>query len=475
MSRHALLAAEHPTVHVGAPYSAGLVWPNSYATGMASLGFLWAYEQLNRPGIVCCERYFADPALLVPGRLPSSLESGMALAACDVIAVSISYELDIANLVRLLVDSDIQPLREHRDDDDPLLIIGGPLTRSNYQPLLAIADVVVAGDGEPAMAALVESVGRGCVHKHDLVPALQEVPGVVKGGISSPTACHLASADLLPVVAPMVSANASLGDLLLVEVSRGCPKNCTFCLGRQGSAPLRLADMERVLNSLPPWAPGIGIIGAALGFVPGLERLLQWAADNDKRAGISSLRADRVDLEVARLLKQCGSETITVAADGPSQRLRDAISKDVTEADLVACAGHTANAGLNAMKMYVMLGLPGETDDDIVELAGLCNQLNATVPLLLGVSLFVPKRETPLADAPFVPVKELSRRVKLLHRECSGGVRVGRVSPREAALQYLLSHATEADGPAVVQAATAGGSFADYRAAFGPRLKALLR
>jgi len=440
---------------------------------MASLGFLWAYDALNVPDIVLCERFFADPPTFPAGRAPVSLERGRALADCDVVAVSISYEPDIVNLVRILAAADIPPLVDERGDDHPFVIIGGPLARANHLPLLAMADAVVLGDGEAAVQALVHAFDRGCTDRNSLCAALQGKGGVAtkSGGADR---CFNAESGVLPVVSRVVTPNSSLPGLQLVEVSRGCPKACTFCIGRSDSTPPRQADVDDVLAAIDTRAPGIGIIGAALGFYPGLPRLLEWAARAGRRAGVSSLRAERVNLDVARLLKATGAEVLTVAADGPSERLRRSILKQVTEADLVRCAELARKAGLNAMKVYVMVGLPGERDQDILELATLVNRLNRIIPVVLSQSVFVPKKGTPLAQSRFGPVSTVSSRLNLLRKECSGGVRLGRVSPREAAIQYLISHADSADGEALVRASLAGGKFGDFRREFPDRIKRLL-
>jgi radical SAM superfamily enzyme YgiQ (UPF0313 family) len=263
--------------------------------------------------------------------------------------------------------------------------------------------------------------------------------------------------------------------MTLVEVSRGCPKGCTFCLGRRDNAPLRMASADQVLAAVPPDTPGLGLIGAAISFHPELKRMLEWAARNGKRAGVSSLRADRLDRETVDLLKACGSEVLTVAADAASERLRAAVLKDVTEEDVIRAASMARQAGLHALKLYMMIGLPGEDDEDVAELAGLLNRLNAMVPVVLSLAVFVPKKRTPLAQAAFGPADEAARRIALLKKRCSGGIRFGNVSPRQAALECLLSHATVEDGALIAQAARDGADLAAMRKAFGVRLDRLLR
>ena len=454
--------------------SVALLWPNSYETGMASLGFLWAYESFNRRGDVTCERAFAGEPTWKPGQQPRSFERNRPISTFDLIAVSISYELDLLNLIQLLLDAGIPPLAGERHPSDPPVVIGGPLTRANSEVLLAFADVVVRGDGEEAMGGMQNLLISQTLDKAEFIAGVSGLAGVLTGDNPDGGPCN-SPASVLPVNAPLYTPNSSLPGLHLVEVSRGCPKACTFCLGRAENSPLRLATFEDIVSGLPDKAPGIGIIGAALGFHPQLKQIIEWAAQREKTVGISSLRAERTDRETVELLRKTGSEVLTVAADGASARLRQEICKDIDKDDLIRCAELARDCDLHAMKLYLMVGLPGENQEDLEEFADLANELNCIIPLLVSLSIFVPKKDTPLEQAPFGPANEVSRRIKTLYRESSGGIRYGRISPKEAAIQCLISQASAADGPALVRAASRGGKLAHFRNEFPDRVGTLTR
>ena len=441
---------------------------------MASLGYLWLLDRLNESKVVRGERFFFGAPTLTPGREPESLESATPLRVCDLIAVSLSYELDVLNLIRILEEADIPPLACDREAEHPLVLIGGPLTRANIELLRPFGDAVVHGDGEPAMDALLESLRGGTTTKEGWLSVLKDAPGVVIGD-GDPGVAHCAGAEVLPVVSPMLAPECSLGNLLLVEVSRGCPQSCHFCIGRRQNSAMRWADTDTLLSKIPEWAPGLGIIGAAVSYHPGLKEMLRFAAQRELPVGLSSLRADKADAEIMGLLARTGSSVLTIAADGPSQAVRDRIEKRITEEDLLKAAALAGEAGLKSLKLYAIYGFPGETDDDLMELASLANTMNRSLPVTLSVNVLIPKKETPLESAPFVTVKEANRRFSVLKRNLSGGVRLNAESPKEAAMQTLLSHATRDDAPKLVELAHTRASAADWRAVFGERFRTLER
>jgi len=235
-----------------------------------------------------------------------------------------------------------------------------------------------------------------------------------------------------------------------------------------------MAPFDDIVYRVPDNEAGVGIIGAALGYHPRLKDIIDWAAQRELKVGISSMRAEKIDREMVELLKRTGSEVLTVAADGASAKLRAEIKKDIEEEDLLRAAELALDCGLHAMKLYLMVGLPGETQEDLEEFADLANELNAIIPLLVSLSVFVPKKGTPLGEACFGPANVVSRRIKTLYRESSGGIRYGRISPKEAAIQALISSASPEDGAALVRASLRGGKVAHFRNEF-PAMARLMR
>ncbi len=406
------LAAERGAIFKDAPIRITLAYPNTYAVGMTSLGFQTAYRFFNAEPDVVAERVFLEE---LPGPL-RTYESGRRPAEGQFFAVSIAYELDLVNLVRLLLRSGLTPLREERDPEEPFVLIGGPLTSSNPWPLAPFADVILIGDGEETIPLLIEAY-RQATSKDAFLELIEGLPGVFLPDRME-VEPHWATArpETLPARAQMITPNAEFSDTFLIEVERGCPRPCTFCLARVMYGPTRNVPLDRVLEAIPEDAPKVGLIGAALTDYPWVKPLARALVERGQRFSFSSIRADRVDLELATLMREGGLQSFTFAADGPSQRLRELLKKQIRTEDLIRAAEVAREAGFRSFKLYQMIGLPTETDADIEEMIELTLELSRYARVVLGISPFVPKRHTPHFADRFAGIKVVERRLKKIER-----------------------------------------------------------
>ena len=466
--RREFLADEHGLSPAGGDVRVGLVWPAAYETGMANLGFHWAWDAFRRGG-ADVQRYFAkvgsvrfDTPEVGP---PLSLEAGLPLGDREVVAISIAAEADLGSLVRMLDAARIPPLRADRKGG-PALIAGGPLTRSNPALLLPIADVVVWGDGEPAMERLVDALANGVVTGPALREAMAGAPGVLLDALPDVWSPAVAEG-VLPVVARVTTRRSAFPGMRLVEPVRGCPRACTFCVCSGRAAPFRHVDASRVLAAIPEDDGRVGLVGAGIGDWPDLTRTVSALADRDVTVGVSSLRVDRLDPELLDALVRGGTQTVTLALDGASDRLRTLIRKGVTGERFLHAVEACRDADVHGIKVYAMLGLPGEEDEDVDALAAVLSEAAARASMTLALSPFVPKRGTPLAGAAFTPLQVLAARLDRLRRGLPKGVRLSQVSPREAWVEYALSRAGAEDSDGILAAARAGGRFRDWRRVFG--------
>ena len=446
------LDLEQGTIFKDAPLRVTLAYANTYAVGMSSLGFQVVYRLFNQEPEFACERAFLEDAVLArPGDL-LTYESGRRAGDCHIFGISVAFELDLVNIVRLLEAAGLPALRSERETDGPLVMIGGPLTSSNPHPLRPFADVILVGDGEEMVPRIAEAY-REAEDRRDFLDLIEGMPGIFLPDRETVDP-HWATVpiDVLPVYAQIVTPGAELANMFLVEVERGCPRPCTFCLARVMYGPTRNADPERVLSAVPDGVRKVGLIGAALSDYPHIKYLGRELAERGVRVSVSSIRADRVDHELAQILRDGGLRTFTVAADGPSERLRLLLRKQITREHLIHAAEIARDVGFKGLKLYEMIGLPTETDADIDEMIELVLELAVIVPVVLGISPFVPKRHTLHFDDTFAGIKTINGRLKRIQkvlRKHAPRVEVRNTSARWAWVEAVIARG----GPEVGRAA----------------------
>lgn len=468
------LDAEVGTLFKQAELPVALVYPSPYHVGMSSLGFQTIYRELNALPGVAAERAFlpdeADAAQRT-GEPLMTYETARPVGDFPVVAFSLAYELELAGLVQCLDRAGIPAFAEERRATDgtrptPLVIVGGPLTFSNPVPAGPFADVIVMGEGEAIVGELIAAI-RQEPNRAALLAGLAKLPGfyVPTHHGESPPPIVAAPHDRLPAYSQIRTPHTELSNMFLVEPERGCHRGCTYCVMRRSTnGGMRLFEPARVLAKVPPDAPRVGLVGAAVTDHPRLPEILRSLVDTGREVGISSLRADRLDDELVGLLKRGGYRTLTTAADGASERLRDAIARKTHERHLMAAAELVRRHGLVQLKLYMMLGLPGETDDDIDELGRFALELSRAAPkVALGIAPFVAKRNTPLDRAPFAPQALIEERLARLRTRVKGRVELRSTSARWAWVEYRLAQGGFAAGRAAAAAARDGGRFSAWR------------
>lgn len=226
---------------------------------------------------------------------------------------------------------------------------------------------------------------------------------------------------------------------------------------------------EHVLELIPDEARRVGLVGAAVTDHPRIVELLRTLVDSGREVGISSLRADRLTDELVGLLARGGARTLTTASDGASERLRKAIDRKTDEKALLEAARLARKHGFRQLKLYMMVGLPGETEDDIDELIRFGTEVSKIVPLAYGVAPFVAKRNTPMDGAPFEAIASIERKLDRLRKGLRGRAEIRPASARWAWVEYMLAQSGEEAGLAALEAWRAGGAFADWKRAFRNR------
>src|SRR5262249_42501492 len=270
---------------------------------------------------------------------------------------------------------------------------------------------------------------------------LAETPGfLVPGRGGERYATARASDRLLPARSQIVTPNTELRSMFLIEPERGCSRGCHYCVMRRTTnGGMRTVPPEQVLSLIPEQARRVGLVGAAVTDHPRITELLRTIASSGREVGVSSLRADRLNLELVEALKQGGARVLTVASDGASQRMRDLVDRKHSEEQIVRAAQLGRAAGMERLKVYDMVGLPLEGDADIDEMIRFTAELSRILPVALGVAPFVAKRNTPLDGSPFAGIEEIDRKLDRLRRGLRGKAVVRPTSARWAWVEYMLA------------------------------------
>ncbi len=373
-----------------------LAFPNTYWVGMSSLGFQTVYRLFNDLEDVVCERVFLPPKQELREQLASgarllTVESQTPVADFDVLAFSVSFEWDYTNIVTLLRLAGVPVRASARSERNPLVVIGGAVTFVNPEPLAPFADVIAAGEGEVLIPDLIdvlredlprdEQYARLATRRGFYVPHLYDVhytsDGTIarfepRAGDGAPAVVKKAavkSADRLdPPATSIFTPDTEFGSRFLIEVVRGCANLCRFCWAGYNYLPVRAFSADRILElaaAARRYSSRAGLVSIALCDHPEIERILTGLLELGYSISPASLRLDDLTDNIVRLLRQSGEKSITIAPESGSDRLRRVINKTVTNEEILEATEVIFANGIENLKLYYMIGLPTETDDDL--------------------------------------------------------------------------------------------------------------
>jgi radical SAM superfamily enzyme YgiQ (UPF0313 family) len=460
-----------------------LAFPNTYWVGMSNLGFQTIYRLFNAEPDVVCERFFLPPkqelAELCRARAPLlTLESQTPVQDFDVIAFSVSFEWDYVNVLTLLRMAGVPVHAADRTSRHPLVLVGGAVTFVNPEPLAPFADVIAAGEGEE----LVPRLGRAftaAATRADLlrllsrergfyVPSFYEPVHAADGSLAGyrsigedtpPAPVRKAAVKLTDALDPPATSiftpDTEFGSRFLVEVVRGCANLCRFCWAGYNYLPVRPFPTDRILHLAEQarrHASKAGLVSIALCDHPDIERILARLLELGYSISPASLRLDDLTEPIVRILRASGERGITIAPETGSDRLRRVINKTVTNDEILERAELIFASGMENLKLYYMVGLPTETDEDLVAIRDLTIALRDRMMkyarpkghigrIVASVNPLIPKPGTAYQWLPMQDPTAIDQKIRRLRSLTSGldNVYFNIKSERHSYFQALLS------------------------------------
>lgn len=434
-----------------------LLYPNTYYIGMSNLGFQTIYSLLNSYNNIVCERVFWDG----DGR---SIESGHPLDDFAVLAFSISYELDYFNVVEMLKLSTTPLYSADRNDSHPLVIAGGPCIIANPEPLSPFFDCFAIGEGEAILPSMLDVITEGIGGDRDeMLRSLSLLGGVYVPGLApgKPVSRQWTrNIDDFATTSVILTHQTELSDMFLIEVARGCRWGCRFCLAGFLFRPFRFRSLSSLLNQAERGLrekKRVGILGASPFDHPELEELVSRLQQMGADISISSMRIRPLSRVALRGLVESGTQTLSLAPEAGSERLRKIINKGVSEKDIIEAIGWIAPHPPRQIKLYFMIGLPTETEDDIDEIIKLTLSLKRCLDrrqggshLTLTIEPFVPKAGTPFQWLPMESAKILAQRLTTLRNSLEPkGIAIRSESVAWSIVQGVLSRGDRSLAPAL--------------------------
>jgi len=477
------------------PINVALVFPNTYSMGMSNLGFHSIYRQINSRDDALCHRAFLpeDPNT----EFINTLEGDKPISEYDLVGFSVSFELDYINIIKILESARIPVFSQDRKS--PLVMAGGPAATFNPEPLSPFVDFFVIGEGEEIIHEVLEEYGKFQDRdKQEILEALAQIRGVyvpslyeisydkqgriqdirrensapakvAKGWVKDLNKYNTESVILTPYT--------EFKDMFLMELSRGCGRNCRFCMAGYCYRVPRHRSLDKVLERAEfgsKYKDKIGLVGAAVSDYPYIDQLAERLVENNIKFSVSSLRADTLRQPLIHGLAFSGHKTLTIAPEAGSEKLRRIINKGITDEHVINSAKLAHKYGVNNLKLYYIIGLPGETEDDLKEMVGFLISLkeymkdigNKSGSLTISVNPFIPKPFTPFQWLGMEDVTLLNGKINFLQNHLKPkGIKVIFESPRLSEIQAALARGDRQMGLLLYDIYKKGGTASAFRKA----------
>ena len=485
------------TVNPHAGQKVAIVYPNTYFVGMSNLGLHIIYEEINLRNDSVCERIFLPEKKELEAydktKTPlMSVETQRPMHQFDVVAFDVTFEMDYFNIPLMLRHGRVPIMGKDRTEFDPIVIAGGPCATFNPEPFADFIDAFIIGEGEGIVSRVLDIIRDGKLEGLDRCAILRQLanePGVYVPYLYVPIyseegefkGYHIAEGvpktikrhfEMLTSGGETVVATnyTEFGAMYIIEVARGCGRHCRFCMAGYCFRVPRVRPLEILkegVDRAEKLGKKIGLMGAAISDYPEVDELVNYIRSKDMRYSCASLRADSLTQAVVDGLADSGQKTITIAPETGSERLRRVINKGISEEHLKNAATLSAKSGIQHMRLYIMIGLPTETDEDIEAIVGLAERTQAHMAevgckgrLTLSINPFIPKPFTPFQWMAMDNQKTVEKKLQYIKKALQKNRRIEVLveSPKEAYIQGILARGDRRLGAVLAACAADRGS-----------------
>lgn len=485
------------TVNPHAGQKVAIVYPNTYFVGMSNLGLHIIYEEINLRNDSVCERIFLPEKKELEAydktKTPlMSVETQRPMHQFDVVAFDVTFEMDYFHIPLMLRHGRVPIMGKDRTEFDPIVIAGGPCATFNPEPFADFIDAFIIGEGEGIVSRVLDIIRDGKMEgldRHAILRELANVSGVYVPSLYVPIysddgefkGYHIAEGapktikrhfEMLTSGGETVVATnyTEFGAMYIIEVARGCGRHCRFCMAGYCFRVPRVRPLEILkegVDRAEKLGKKVGLMGAAISDYPEVDELVTYIRSKDMRYSCASLRADSLTQAVVDGLADSGQKTITIAPETGSERLRRVINKGISEEHLQNAATLSAKSGIQHMRLYIMIGLPTETDEDIEAIVGLAERTQAHMAevgckgrLTLSINPFIPKPFTPFQWMAMDNQKTVEKKLQYIKKALQKNRRIEVLveSPKEAYIQGVLARGDRRLGAVLAACAADRGS-----------------